>query len=75
MIYAECSVVDLKTNRIKGKYNKVFDSLNDFNSWFKIVKTDYDTIINVMQYDPEVFPGRKDYYDAKLLRVERINEN
>jgi hypothetical protein len=73
MITVECSIIDLKTRIIKGKYNKIFTIGDDFNKWYAIVKTDCDTIINIMRYNPEYNPGLKDVYDAKLLRVTREN--
>lgn len=71
MMFVECSVIDMKTNTIKGKYHKTFELLGDFNSWYKIVKTDYDTIINIMKYNPREKPGQKHVYDARLLSMSR----
>ena len=71
MIFAECTVIDMETNRIKGKYHKTFDMQDDFTKWYAIVKNDYDTIINVMHYNYNEKPGLKDVYDATLLRVSR----
>lgn len=75
MIYVQCSIIDMNTNKLRGQYLKSFEIQGDFNSWYHSVKCNYDTIINVMRYNPEEFPGRKDTYDAKLLRVGRTNEN
>jgi hypothetical protein len=75
MIYAECHVIDMNTKKIKGKYSKSFDNRGDYNSWYAIVKKDYDTIINIMFYNPENKPGQKAVNDSKLLRVSRsLNE-
>lgn len=73
MIFVECNIIDLKTNQLKGKYHKTFDMQGDFNSWYKIVKTDFDTIINVMRYDYNENPGLKSVYDAQLLRLTRVS--
>lgn len=73
MIFVECSVIDLETRRIKGKYEKSFDIQDDFNKWYAIVKTDGDTFINVMHYNPNEKPGLKCVHDASLLRLVRCN--
>lgn len=71
MIFVECSIIDMGTNTIKGKYHKSFSGPGDFNPWYAIVKTDCDTIVNIMKYNYHEKPGLKDCYDATLLRVSR----
>jgi hypothetical protein len=71
MRWVECSVINMQTNKLAGKYSKTFVNQGDYNSWFKIVKTDCDTIINTMTYDPEQFPGQKLSYDILLLRLNK----
>lgn len=73
MIFVECNVIDMKTNKLKGKYHKSFDAHDDFNKWYAIVKTDCDTIMNIMKYNPNEKPGLKLAYDARLLKVSREN--
>jgi len=73
MINIEASVIDLATNQIKGKYIKSFDSRDNFNKWYNLVKNDCDTIINVMFYDSAEKACLKSVRDATLLRVGRIN--
>ncbi len=75
MLNVECTVVDMGTGTIKGKYLKNFDNIGNFNSWYKIVKLDYDTIVNIMFYNPHNRVSLKSVYDAKLLRVGRLYEN
>jgi hypothetical protein len=72
MMWVECSVIDLKTNKIKGKYHKTFNNIGEFTPWYRIVKTDCDTIINIMRFDYNNKPGLKHVNDAKLLRVSRL---
>ena len=71
MIFAECNIIDMKTNKIKGTYSKCFDNRGDYNSWYAIVKNDYDTILNIMFYNPEKNARLKQSNDDTLLRVSR----
>jgi hypothetical protein len=72
MIHVECNVMNLQTNQRKGLYFKSFDSIGEFNSWYKIVKSDCDTILNIMFYNPTNLPGRKTSNDVELIKVPRI---
>ncbi len=74
MIYVECSVMDMTTHKIKGKYLKSFDTRGNFNSWYNIAKYDYDTIMNITYYNPHEFAGLKAVRDAILLRTSREQE-
>lgn len=72
MIYAECIVIDLKTQLVKGRYYQTFETQDNFNKWYAIVKTDYDTAINFMRYNFYEKPGLKATRDARLARVPRV---
>lgn len=71
MIYAECFILDLKTNKKAARYVKEFSSQDDFNKWYKMTKNDKDFVINVMRYNPDDLPLQFNYYNAKLLSCKR----
>ncbi len=73
MIFVECIVMDLKTGKTKGRYYKEFDVQDDFNKWYKIVKTDNDTAINIMSYNFKEKTGLKAVRDASLSRLIRVD--
>jgi hypothetical protein len=74
MVWVECIVMDLKSGTTKGRYYKTFELQADFNSWYKIVKTDYDTAINFMRYDFNEKTGLKSVRDAMLSRLPRVEK-
>lgn len=61
----------------QGSLSKCFTSISDFNSAYKLAKSDPYVIINVMKYNPNEFPLQKEMNDVKLYSVTRslINEN
>ena len=71
MIYVEATIINLKTQKIGGKYYKSFDMIADFNSWYDLTKNNGDVIINVMKYNPMDKPSQKNIYDTKLLSLGR----
>lgn len=71
MIFVECTLVDLKNGLLKGKINKSFDELGEFNSWYNLAKTDKGMVINIMRYNPLEKPSLKQINDVKLLQVSR----
>lgn len=71
MIFVECTIINLKTRTPGARYMKSFDMIDDFNKWYKIAKTDGDTIINVMRYNPGEKPSLKTIYDVKLWSVSK----
>lgn len=71
MIFVECTIVNLRTRMPGARYMKSFDLIDDFNKWYTIAKSDGDTIINVMRYNPVEKPSLKTIYDVKLLSVSR----
>jgi hypothetical protein len=63
--------MDMETNKIKATYNKEFDNIGNFNSWYDLTKKDVDFIVTVLYYDPSRFVALKAVRDAQLLRVSR----
>lgn len=72
MIYCECTIVDLKSGRMGGKYFKNFDSISEFNAFYKMAKEDDSMILNIiLHYNPMEKPMLKSVNDVKLLSVSR----
>lgn len=70
-IFVECTMVNLKTGLIMGKFMKTFEIFGDFMTWYKENKNDTSMIINIMKYNPGEKARLKDVYDVKLLSVSR----
>ena len=75
MIFVECTFVDLKSSKLKGKMNKTFREIGEFNSWYALAKTDSSMILNIMRYNPVDNPLLKQIYDVRLLQVSREVES
>ncbi len=73
MVWVEINIIDVRTNKLAGKYSKSFDNLGDFRSWYRSTKDDCDTIMNIMMYNPEEYGSLKLVRDASLLRIGRTN--
>jgi hypothetical protein len=71
IIFVECTIVDLAQGILKGKINKSFEMIDDFNKWYNLAKADKTMVINVMRYNPMEKPSLKLVNDVKLLQVSR----
>lgn len=71
MIYVECHIIDLRSNKSAAKYMKTFDMQDDFNKFYLNMKKDMTFVMNIFKYNPNEKPGQKALYDATLLRVSR----
>lgn len=71
MIFVECTVINLKTRQVAGKYHKQFDMPDDFSKWYKLAKESGDTFINLMKFNPLENPLLKQVNDVKLLSVSK----
>lgn len=74
MIYVEQHLLDPKTHMPTGMCLVQFDKIKDFNEFYALAKTDPNTIINVLNYDPQKNPGQKSSFDARLFSMSREQE-
>ncbi len=69
MIFVECHYLDKDYKYTNNSVAKEFTSQGDFNSWYRIAKTDAFCIIKVMKYNPNENPLKKQQYDAKIVSI------
>lgn len=73
MIYIVCTYLNPQTMMPMSNLEKTFNSLHEYNEYYKMVKVDPCVVLSVMSYNPLEFPNRKTLYDYKLLSLSRIN--
>lgn len=71
MIYVEKHFLDSKTLMPISSVTKIFTSISEFNSFYKLAKEEPHTMINVLNYDPQKNPGQKSMFDVKLFSMSR----
>lgn len=71
MLYVEQHILDPKTFMPIGSYTKQFTSLREFNSFYKLAKTDPYVIINILKYNPQENPVQKTSYDVMLYGMNK----
>lgn len=74
MIYVEMHYLDPKTSVPYASISKHFDSLKEFNDFYKLAKEDPHSVLNVLNYDPVKNPGQKSVNDAKLFGMSLENK-
>lgn len=69
-IHVEQIILDKNFYKV-GVINKTFLSQGDFNSWYSLTKNDPYSIINIMKYNPQDFPGQKITNDLTLAKLPK----
>jgi hypothetical protein len=73
MIYVEQHLLDPKTRMPTGMCLVQFELIKDFNDFYVLAKTDPNTMINVLNYNPHTNPRQKDICDARLFSMSQEN--